>query len=169
MSKIDAMNKTCKVATYYLMVAKHFPKTHPKAGMETYFEPKIEANDILNERCLYWVPKLHTIRDNYELWKKRIDRVNEGKAVLELRNWEGRPYHSSQTTFKTLKQGEVGIQKLDLTLLGWFIDDVDSDISHDILAKNDGLNLFDFLHWFKGRLNYDMEPLAIIHFTKFRY
>jgi hypothetical protein len=35
------------------------------------------------------------------------------------------------------------------------------------LSKNDGLSLPDFKAWFK---NYDLsEPMAIIHFTKFRY
>jgi hypothetical protein len=37
----------------------------------------------------------------------------------------------------------------------------------DYLAKNDGLSLDDFKEWFKG---YDLsKPLALIHFTKFRY
>lgn len=144
--------------TYYLMISVVFQKTHPKAGQPTSFISKIFSQE-----------KKHTIRGNYELWKKRIDEVNEGKAVLDLRFWEGKPYDSKQQTFKTLKQGEVGVQKLDLTRLGWFVDNLESDISHAILAKNDGLNLYDFSHWFKGRLNYDMEPLAIIHFTKFRY
>jgi hypothetical protein len=35
------------------------------------------------------------------------------------------------------------------------------------LAKNDGLSLKNFKEWFK---KYDIsEPMAIIHFTKFRY
>ena len=35
------------------------------------------------------------------------------------------------------------------------------------LAKNDGLSLTYFTDWFKG---YDLsKPMAIIHFTKFRY
>lgn len=148
----------CKVATYVLMISRQFPATHPKKGQSTFFLSKIAAKE-----------KIHTIRSNYELWKNRIDKVNEGRAVIELRFWDGKPYASKQQTFKTLKQGEVGIQKLDLTLLGWFVDDIESDISHAILANNDGLNQHDFLHWFKGRLNYNMDPLAIIHFTKFRY
>lgn len=35
------------------------------------------------------------------------------------------------------------------------------------LANNDGLSLNDWLYWFKD-YNYK-EPMAIIHFTKFRY
>lgn len=37
----------------------------------------------------------------------------------------------------------------------------------ETLAKNDGLSLEDFKAWFKGA---DLsEPMAIIHFTPFRY
>jgi len=157
-----------------LMVAQYFPKTHPKAGIATYFEPKIRANDILDEMCKYWDPKLHTIRNNYELWKRRIDRVNEGGAVLELRYWEGRPYHTNQITFKTLKQGEVGIQKLQRKITT-LVDDrhyvIDGDtkpnLKTETLAKNDGLGVYDFIDWFVG--GFGVEPKAIIHFTKFRY
>jgi hypothetical protein len=144
--------------TYYLMISVVFLKTHPKAGQPTSFISKIFSQQ-----------KKHTIRGNYELWKRRIDEVNEGKAVLDLRFWEGKPFDSKQQTFKTLKQGEVGVQKLDFTSLGWFVDDVDRDISSEILASNDGLNHFDFLHWFRGKLNSNMSSMAIIHFTKFRY
>ena len=36
-----------------------------------------------------------------------------------------------------------------------------------LVAQNDGLSLEDWLSWFK---NYDhTKPLAIIHFTNFRY
>jgi hypothetical protein len=43
-----------------------------------------------------------------------------------------------------------------------------NDISGiEVLANNDGLSLKDFKDWFKG---YDLsQPMAIIHFTKFRY
>lgn len=37
----------------------------------------------------------------------------------------------------------------------------------DILARNDGLTLEDWREWFRG---YDLsKPMAVIHFTKFRY
>jgi hypothetical protein len=40
-------------------------------------------------------------------------------------------------------------------------------VNIDKLSKNDGLSLPDFKAWFMG---YDLnEPMAIIHFTTFRY
>ena len=146
------------------MISVVFPKTHPKAGQPTSFISK-----IFNQQ------KKHTIRNNYELWKKRIDEVNEGKAVLDLRFWEGKPYASKQQTFKTLKQSEVGIQKLsffDSNIDCPYAYDPNGESNHPIygiadLAINDGLLLPDFKAWFKGsKLS---KPMAIIHFTKFRY
>lgn len=41
------------------------------------------------------------------------------------------------------------------------------EITNEDLAHNDGLSTDDFKEWFRG---YDLsQPLAIIHFTKFRY
>lgn len=152
----------CKMATYVLMVSTVFPATHKKKGLPTYFVLKISSE-----------LKIHTIRSNYELWKKRIDRVNEGKAVLELRFWTGKPYASKQQTFYALKQGEVGIQKIQrktselIDNRHYVIDGTSKPyITTNTLAKNDGLGTFDFMDWFKGFGN---EPKAIIHFTKFRY
>lgn len=149
--------------TYYLMISVVFLKTHPKAGQPTSFISKIFSQE-----------KKHTIRGNYELWKKRIDEVNEGKAVLDLRFWEGKPYDSKQQTFKTLKQGEVGVQKLQKrnTVLVdnrfYVIDgDVKPNLNTATIAQNDGLGTFDFMDWFKG--DFGVEPKAIIHFTEFRY
>ena len=40
-------------------------------------------------------------------------------------------------------------------------------LTREQLAKNDGLSLEEFKEWFKG---YDLsQPMAIIHFTRFRY
>src|SRR5690606_32189634 len=111
--------------------------------------------------------KKHTIRGNYELWKNRIDKINAGKAVLSIREWTGIPYRSPQRELAILRK--VGLQKLDMTSLGWFIDDCDSDVSTPKLAKNDGLSYLDFCDWFRGKITIDMEPMAIIHFTDFRY
>ena len=38
--------------------------------------------------------KLHTIRANYPLWEKRIKDIQEGHAVLSVRQWSGKPYRS---------------------------------------------------------------------------
>ena len=141
--------------TYVLMISKYFPATHKRAGEETNFFNKIES-----------YIKMHTIRFNYELWEKRISEINKGNACLCLREWEGKPYRSKQKNLYFFEGNEVGIQKLEWTTLGWLIDEFYSDLYTKDLAANDGLSLEDFKEWFK---KYPVEPMAIIHFTEFRY
>lgn len=147
--------------TYVLTLSKAFPATHPLRGEPTGFREAFRKT------------KLHTIRANYRLWKKRIADVQRGEAVLSVRQWSGRPYRSKQVTIATLTAEDgVGLQQLT---------DIDTnaycfypcvridkrDIDKVLVAKNDGLSLDDWREWFK---NYDLsKPLAIIHFTKFRY
>lgn len=115
-------------------------------------------------------PKLHTIRANYSYWKKRIDEIQKGKAVLSIRKWSGKPYRSEQIEICKLgKDDDIGVQKIEF-LDGGVATIVESKLPyHGLieLATNDGLSLGDFKSWFK---DYDLsKPMAIIHFTSFRY
>jgi hypothetical protein len=146
-----------KLKTYVITISKNFPSTHSMKGHPTNFFSKIKEGT-----------KKHTIRSNYELWKKRIDEVNEGKAVLSLREWSGKPYCSTQNVLMEFRQGEIRVQKLTVDyMMGYFIDDVDSDITTEQLAINDGLTKEEFSEWFKKVKCGD--ELAIIHFSEFRY
>lgn len=136
-------------------------------------------------------PKLHTIRANYPLWEKRIKDVQAGCAVIELFYWDGKPRHkgSKQIVFATLdKNSGCGVQELkmvDHDNFTYLIINNPNEKPHihsdcvdfeqkkscvkliQYLSENDGVSLEDFKSWFKG---YDLsEPMAIIHFTKFRY
>lgn len=112
--------------------------------------------------------KIHTIRANYPLWAKRIAEVERGEACLSIRQWTGKPYRSKQVEIaKLTKKNGVGIQKVELT------NDLAECItggrhySYVDIARNDGLHPADWLDWFKG---YELtQPMAIIHFTDFRY
>lgn len=81
--------------------------------------------------------------------------------------WKEMQYRSPQRELAILRK--VGLQKLNMTPWGWFIDDCYSDVSTPELAENDGLGYLGFYDWFKGKITIDMEPMAIIHFTDFRY
>lgn len=155
-----------KIKTYVLTVSKTFPKMHNRSSEPTCFPEK-----LLNGS------KIHTIRSNYELWKKRIDEVNAGLAILSVRNWSGKPYNSKQEIICELdKNSGLSVQDLyfDCQMLSEsFISNETSEnktqtyVSNSIISENDGLSLEDFKEWFK---NYDLsEPMAIIHFTPFRY
>lgn len=159
--------------TYVITLSRSFLTKHSKAGEPTNFRDAFNAGQVFNRgsECLYLRPKLHTIRANYPLWEKRIKEVQEGKAFLSVRQWTGKPYRSKQIEITRLTTEDgVGIQKLCFPnrLTAW-IDYPERRLSVDFkyLAKNDGLSLADWCDWFRG---YDLsKPMAIIHFTKFRY
>lgn len=164
--------------TYVIMLTRTFPKGHRRGGEETHFRQAFAEHS-----------KIHTIRGNYELWKKRFKEIDEGNACLSIRVWEGKPYRSKQIEIAQLTASDnVAIQKLLLSSSEW----VEKDGKHfcywaevngkeiDLgeLAKNDGFSdIGDYLTWFSP----DMErqrpdrdgwkhlELAIIHFTRFRY
>ena len=102
--------KTPKIKRYRLGVSKTFPATHPRKGEETFFVEKIENNENLScmsetTRALSEAEfgvKIHTIRSNYPLWKKRMEEVQAGRAVIELFYWADKPYRSKQVVFATL-------------------------------------------------------------------
>jgi len=157
--------------TYVIMVSRTFPVTHKRTGEQTEFESKILSGE-----------KIHTIRANYPLWKKRFEKIEAGEACLSLRYWSGIPRRSEQIEFLRLtKDNGIGIQRLDFVNSNFNLTMVDgfyscsnivdgfycfSDTENSI-AKNDGLSFDDFKDWFE---DYELsEPMAVIHFTKFRY
>lgn len=146
-----------KMKTYVITLSQHFLATHKRAGEPTDFKEK-----FLNGE------KIHTIRANYLLWEKRIKEVQEGRAVLSIRQWTGKPYRSKQIEIATLTAGSgVGIQLMELT--NDFAECIIGDHHHSYVtvAKNDGLHPADWLEWFSS---YEFsKPMVIIHFTKFRY
>lgn len=132
-------------------------KGHPKAGNPTNFVNKLISHD-----------KIHTIRANYTLWEKRIKEIEAGEAILSIRVWKDKPYRSGQVVIENLSYlDNIGIQKIEFTsdLTECIIEG--KHYSYTEVAKNDGLLPEDFLSWFKQ--SDTSEPLAIIHFTKFRY
>lgn len=153
--------------TYVLTVSEKFPKTHPKSGEPTNFPLSIKHYD-----------KIHTIRGNYDLWAKRFEKINAGEAILSVRVWEGKPYNSKQREiFRYDYRRKIGIEKLNMDTFNVGRDDDNNVflnfevgktmVSADLIAKNDGLSYEDFENWFKG---YDFsKPMAVIHFTDFRY
>ncbi len=171
---------------YVITLAVKFQKPHQRTGELTNFKQKF----LLGQCCpdcnvqqdlsgknisqcngcvrACMMEKIHTIRANYPLWAKRIAEVQEGKAVLSIRQWSGTPYRSKQVEIRRLTaENGVGIQKMELT----------SDLSECMIegrnypyvsiANNDGLSAADWIDWFS---TYDLfRPLAVIQFTNFRY
>jgi len=175
--------------TYVLTVSRVFPCTHKRKGEETRFGQKLQ-NGILKQSLIgncnvipiIPIPedsfKIHTIRANkkgtaFENWSKKVKQIQEGEAILSIRYWSGKPYNSKQVEICQLDNDSgIGVQQI------WFSNSVDFPrvrcenksilaLMPNNLAKNDGLSFEDFKEWFK---DYDLsKPMAIIHFTSFRY
>lgn len=156
-----------KYKKYVITLSQVFPVTHIRKGEPTGFKDKFLAAIGKAEGDGL---KLHTIRANYALWLERFDEIEAGKACLCIRQWTGKPYCSKQVEIAVLtKEDGIGLQRM--TVAGCAIIHpiyVETcSVSADVLAHNDGLTPVDWRNWFS---RYDLtEPLAVIHFTKFRY
>lgn len=166
--------------TYIITLSKRFPAGHNRAGDLTFFhealsnalhntEATLTVDDADDTSIKIYERKIHTIRANYPLWAKRIAEIERGEACLSIRQWTGKPYHSKQVEIARLtKEDGVGIQRLEFVngKLGLPRIGIVYQRKNEI-ALNDGLSFEDWENWFK---NYDLaQPMAIIHFTKFRY
>ncbi len=142
------------------MIAKNFLATHPRKGQPTNFKEKILAKE-----------KIHTIRHNYAHWEKVAKEVNAGTAVLVLKEWIGRPYHTKQVEIMRLEKLTVQLLTFDaqITVAMPSCKNVASLVADGLLAEHDGLNLEDFNAWFPKNKRDFREDLAIIHFTDFIY
>lgn len=165
--------------TYVITLSQVFPTTHPKAGIPTGFQHKLQA--ALNGWKDHAFIKLHTIRANYPLWAKRFEQIERGEACLSIRQWSGKPYASRQVEIARLtKEDGIGLQELTFykdyrfvpakyRLENFEIDGKWHEGNLSMLAENDGLTLADWKAWFSNP-QYDLsKPMAIIHFTNFRY
>lgn len=166
--------------TYVITLSKRFPTGHNRAGDLTFFhealsnalhntEATLTVDDADDTSIKIYERKIHTIRANYPLWAKRIAEVERGEACLSIRQWTGKPYRSKQVEIARLtKEDGIGIQRLEFVSgkLGLPRIGIVYQRKNEI-ALNDGLSFDDWESWFK---NYDLtQPMAIIHFTQFRY
>lgn len=154
------MNNIIKMKTYILILARIFPKGHPDAGQVTRFITSLSQGS-----------KIHTIRGNYADWEKKVQDVLRGDARISIRIWKGKPYRSRQVELLSLdKDSGVGVQKLRSfdDENAYFISDKGNvfPVSLQKMANNDGLSVNEWKGWFKDN---SQCPLAIIHFTDFRY
>ena len=146
--------------TYVIILAQTFPKGHPDAGKPTGFGASVVQG-----------LKIHTIRNNFDEWEKKIKEVQHGNAILSIRVWEGKPYRSKQMELLRLDADTgIGIQKLHSfdEEHAYFIGEKGNVLPMALqeLANNDGLSVNQWKGWFEDNTHL---PLAIIYFTDFRY
>lgn len=150
------------MTVYNIILSSTFPSWHPSKGKETRFVEQLRNT------------KLHTLRANSVLWKKRFEKILRGEAVLVVRVWLGKPYRSKTMEIVRLdKDSGIGFQELrfEKSLYGFhslqrpFVDG--RFVRPELLAAHDGLSFEDWQLWFQ---NYDIsQPMAVIHFTSLRY
>lgn len=142
---------------HVITLSKVFLSGHAKAGQPTNFRDKFLRGE-----------KIHTIRaDEKRYWEKAIREVQEGKAILSVREWSGQPYKSKQETIKdlTAKDGVCCVPVFIRNPRVTFENNPGGINFVSIVSKNDGLSDVDFWEWFKtakGRF-------LLIHFNKYRY
>lgn len=164
--------------TYVITLSQRFPARHPRSGELTYFDKKV-LNAVWDAYCCTTQfpsvgHKLHTIRANYQLWEKRFKQIEAGKAILSVREWTGKPFWSKQRVICNLTAADgIGLQKLEFTNYPdgrIFLDSAHVDgrfVKSQEIAHKDGLSFLDWVEFFRS---YDLtKPLAVIHFTNFRY
>lgn len=150
-----------KMKTIVLMLSQKFPVTHSRSGEPTRF------------RYGFGVSKLHTIRKNKKgYWDKCAQEINEGKAILSVREWTGRPYRSKMRILAEYKK--IGLQHITMSRSSEFpmpTAHVDGKfVSIYELALNDGLDLPDFIEWFFPNNECDsIFQGVILQLTDFRY
>jgi len=145
-----------------LILSKVFPVSHTSAGAPTGFEEK------------FLKQKIHTIRSNYDFWESKKKGINEGRMVLSIRQWTGKPYCSPQKEICQIHN--ISLQKVTMVYAideeyPWvWINGKAVDI-HEV-AKNDGLSVSDFIEWFFGSNKTHKKGIfdgVCIQFTDFRY
>lgn len=165
--------------TYVITVSRTFPATHPRRGEPTFFKEKIETAVMQYEKGHGLIEKLHTIRANYPLWKKRFDKIGAGEACLSLRYWSGKPYRSKQVEFLRLtREDGIGIQRIAMrreeNISFVYSAEQINPIAHILrpiyetsiadlpyIAINDGLTPEDFIAWFAPTFEKARKKYAI--------
>jgi hypothetical protein len=197
------MMKT-KIKIYKMPLARVFPATHPRAGEETDFRHKITktvSGFVFSDsdREIKGV-KFHTIRaispESKINWVTKIAEVQQGKAILVVYEWEGKPYRSMQKDLFIFGANKPDVLHFVYKYYNPMPDVhivIDSGIGVQILQFDKDGDGCAFWKWFRIDNNsvddlrklaeneglsvedfkawfqgYDLsKPLAIIHFTDF--
>ena len=144
-----------------------FPKGHPKEGQPTFFSEKIMASfaDILPD---YKIPDSFTLWDWHEYYNAipKYHTIRSGTRwkvgdKFSPRVWSEKPYASKQIQFAPdIEIKKVWLFKIHMEADGMkftvgentFPIELGQNTYHPTIleiAKNDGLNIDDFLSWFK--------------------
>ena len=148
-----------------LTFSRQFPKGHPKEGKPTFFiEQTLNAvlprgvNGIVNRNDIN--PAILPLINDFVLLAGEQSKHHTIRAgsrfkpgdMASLRVWSDKPYRSKQIEFAQVevkKTWQVEIYTGEL-IFEVRIDEMSQSLEgQEIVAKNDGLELIDFVNWFK--------------------
>lgn len=152
-------------------LTKTFPNHHPLSGEPTGFADAVKSGI-----------KIHTCRNNYNYWVRKIESLKHKGGTLCIREWSGIPYRSPQRTIVEIPSKIVHISKLDIirirptnsTPCYYYYAAVNEKCVRIVdIALNDGFYCGrDFESFFDpifDRYKINRLLLAIIHFNEFNY
>lgn len=157
------MKKVIEKKKIVLTLSRTFPSWHRfLSGELTGFAEALRSGQ-----------KIHTIREDAKhLWSKKYEEIVSGRKYLSVREWTGKPYNSEQR--ELARYDEIGLQRVsmfrsvgDEPMLRVYVDD--KEIPVEDVARNDGMDVEDFMEWFFHKGGPASFEGVIIHFTKFRY
>ena len=142
-----------------LVLSTVFGRGHKRVGQPTHFVESMQAGT-----------KLHTIRANTELWRRRAAKIDAGEMELSIRVWSGRPYRSQQVEVARLTQ--LHVQSIEAVMGAtdalprvWIDGQEVADVEQ--VARNEGLELADWVGLFLKRTNH--YEGVVLQFGSFRY
>lgn len=141
--------------------SRYFPSYHPRKGELTYFVEKLNRGLGME----YGIPfgdetEIHFrnlgIDYSFEIYKKSSPKYHTIRAgnrwkvgdKFSPRVWSGKPYNSKQII---IAPDITIVNVFDVEFLGftkWVNGEVLNNYELAELAKNDGLNIYDFNNWF---------------------
>lgn len=152
-----------------LMVARVFPAYHPRKGQLTNFVEQI-INDLhkgktARERMEAIVSDMRPLINDFYMLDGALKKLHTLRAgsrwkagdMASLRVWSDKPYRSKQIEFAQVQVKSV--YPVDIYFTGGEMRVmIDGNIynNRDILAKNDGLELADFIGWFQKPMDGQM-------------
>lgn len=143
-----------KVITF----SRQFPKGHSKEGQPTRFVEKIYKS-LFVMKCVpkELIPDFNFAVMNDDKYSAKHHTIRVGKRFKEgelfsPRVWSGKPYTSPQIIIapdvKIVKTIDIGL-RIRGDFKEFYCNDEDlTGTSLSLIAKNDGLELNDFLNWF---------------------
>lgn len=149
-----------------LTFARHFPAGHCRKGEPTYFVEQIlnavmprGVNGIIDRNAID--RKVLDIINDFVILDGRLEKHHTIRAgarfkpgdMASLRVWSNKPYRSKQIEFAQVEVKKVWVVRIEFSKdIIWvqINGGMRTYAFQNELAKNDGLELQDFIDWFKG-------------------